>query len=141
MTRRAPAINLKRLAPRIGAACRAARHHLQLTQEDVAERVGLATEVYGRLERGNMTPSVPTLRKLCLCLNLSADVALALDDTAELPPRPAPEAEESADVRRLLRRVRDLPPDRVKILLQLAGVFAKDAGARSEPSPAAEDAA
>ncbi|MCY1083783.1 helix-turn-helix domain-containing protein [Archangium lansingense] len=141
MNRRVPAVNLKRLAPRIGAACRAARQKLQLTQEDVAERVGLATEVYGRLERGNMTPSVPTLRKLCLSLNLSADVALALDDTAELPPRPMLEEEQSADVRRLLRRARELPPDRLKILLQLANVFAKDAGARTEQPRAAEDAA
>lgn len=141
MNRRVPAVNLKRLAPRIGAACRAARQKLQLTQEDVAERVGLATEVYGRLERGNMTPSVPTLRKLCLCLNLSADVALALDDTAELPPRPITEEEDSPDVRRLLRRVRELPPDRVKILLRLVNVFAEDAGARSKPAPASEDAA
>lgn len=141
MSRRVPAINLKRLAPRIGDSCRAARQKLQLTQEDVAERVGLATEVYGRLERGKMTPSVPTLRKLCLCLNLSADVALALDDTAELPPRPVTEEEESPDVRRLLRRARELPPDRLKILLRLANLFAEDAGARSEETPAAEDAA
>jgi transcriptional regulator with XRE-family HTH domain len=141
MSRRVPAINLKRLAPRIGDACRAARHQLQLTQEDVAERVGLATEVYGRLERGKMTPSVPTLRKLCLCLNLSADVALALDDTAELPPRPVPEDEDSADVRRLLRRARELPPDRVKLLLLLASTFAKDAGARRGQPSATEDAA
>ncbi len=141
MSPRVPAINLKRLAPRIGDACRAARQKLQLTQEDVAERVGLATEVYGRLERGKMIPSVPTLRKLCLCLNLSADVALATDDAAELPPRPVLDEEQSPDVRRLLRRARKLPPDRVKILLQLAAVFAKDAGARSKQLPTAEDAA
>lgn len=141
MNRRVPVVNLKRLAPRIGAACRVARQKLQLTQEDVAERVGLATEVYGRLERGNMTPSVPTLRKLCLALNLSADVALALDDTAELPPRPMPEEEQSADVRRLLRRARELSPDRVRILLTLAGVFAKDSTARAKQRPAAKGAA
>lgn len=141
MSRRVPSANLKRLAPRIGNACRAARQKLQLTQEDVAERVGLATEVYGRLERGKMTPSVPTLRKLCLCLHLSADVALALDDTAELPPRPVSEEEESPDVRRLLRRARELPPERVKILLRLATLFAQDASARSDGAPAAEDAA
>jgi len=140
MSRRAP-INLKRLATRIGDACRAARHKLELTQEDVAERVGLATEVYGRLERGKMTPSVPTLRKLCLCLNLSADVALALDDTAELPPRPAPEEEESADVRRLLRRARELPPDRLRVVLLVASTLAKDVGADTKQPGASKDAA
>jgi transcriptional regulator with XRE-family HTH domain len=113
---------------------------MQLTQEDVAERVGLATEVYGRLERGKMTLSVPTLRKLCLCLNLSADVALALNATAELPLRSVAE-EPSPDVRRFLRRARELPLRRMKILLRLANLFAEDAGARSEEAPTAEDAA
>ncbi|HEY0092769.1 MAG TPA: helix-turn-helix transcriptional regulator, partial [Archangium sp.] len=42
------------LAATIGTAARAARVQANLTQEDVAERVGLATEVYGRLERGGM---------------------------------------------------------------------------------------
>jgi hypothetical protein len=68
-------------------------------------------------------------------------VALALNDTAELPPRPAPEAEESADVRRLLRRARELPPDRVKLLLLLASTLAKDAEARPKQLSSAEDVA
>ena len=72
----------KRLSKNIGESCRAARMKARLTQEDVAEKVGIATEVYGRLERGNMNPSVPTLRKVCLVLNLSADAALAIDKEA-----------------------------------------------------------
>lgn len=50
----------------VGKAARSARLRLGLTQADVAERVNLASEVYGRLERGIMLPSVPTLRRLSL---------------------------------------------------------------------------
>ena len=54
-----------KLARHLGKTARAARLLAKLTQADVAERVGIATEVYGRLERGAMLPSAPTLRKLC----------------------------------------------------------------------------
>ena len=57
----------------LGAAVRAARQRQELTQADVAERVGLATEVYGRLERGHMLPSVRTLLRICTVLHVSAD--------------------------------------------------------------------
>ncbi len=39
-----------------------------LTQVELAESIGTATEVYGRLERGKMLPSVPTLFRLCVAL-------------------------------------------------------------------------
>ncbi|MFP2934834.1 helix-turn-helix transcriptional regulator, partial [Pyxidicoccus sp. 3LG] len=68
----------KKLATTIGAAARAARTRLELTQADVAERIDVATEVYGRLERGGMLPSVQTLLKLCHELHVSADELLGL---------------------------------------------------------------
>src|SRR6218665_3222801 len=90
-----PGTMAKKLATRLGECARAARQRLNLTQEDVAERVGIATEVYGRLERGNMLPSVPTFRKLCAVLSLSADEALGLSSEASAswtPPPPPPAA-------------------------------------------------
>src|SRR5262245_52542921 len=72
----------KQLALTLGAACREARLRLNLTQEDVAERINLVTEVYGRLERGNMLPSVETLRRLSVALGVPADTLLSLS-TAE----------------------------------------------------------
>ncbi|WP_233610342.1 helix-turn-helix transcriptional regulator, partial [Corallococcus sp. AB049A] len=54
----------RKLAVSVGAAARAARLKAGLTQADVADRVGIASEVYGRLERGKMMPSVPTLFRL-----------------------------------------------------------------------------
>src|SRR5688572_15326348 len=66
----------KTLASRLGGAARLSRQRLNLTQADVAERIGIASEVYGRLERGHMLPSIQTFRRLCVVLSISADEAL-----------------------------------------------------------------
>jgi transcriptional regulator with XRE-family HTH domain len=109
----------KKLAMTIGAAARTARARLELTQADVAERIDVATEVYGRLERGGMLPSVQTLLKLCNELNISADELLGLASTGSSSRshhEPAPSPPERAEVRRLLRTVRQLTPSQVKLL-------------------------
>ena len=63
---------MDKLAQQIGRNARAARGLLGLTQSEIAERVGLAAEVYGRLERGTMLPSVSTLAKLADVLQVKA---------------------------------------------------------------------
>ena len=111
------------LASIIGTAARAARVRANLTQEDVAERVGLATEVYGRLERGGMLPSVPTLKKLSEILRIPSDVLLGLTPAQENfwakepPVRPT---EEPAEIRRLVRTVKKLEPTEFRLLSLLA---------------------
>ncbi|HEX5750381.1 MAG TPA: helix-turn-helix domain-containing protein [Archangium sp.] len=111
------------LAGTIGTAARAARVQANLTQEDVAERVGLATEVYGRLERGGMLPSVPTLKKLCEVLRIPSDVLLGLTPaqenfwTKEPPARPV---EEPGEIRRLVRTVKRLEPAEFRLLSLMA---------------------
>ncbi|MET0403480.1 MAG: helix-turn-helix transcriptional regulator [Cystobacter sp.] len=52
----------------IGAAARRVREGLKLTQGQVAAKAGIAAQVYGRIERGGMMPSVPTLRKIAAAL-------------------------------------------------------------------------
>jgi transcriptional regulator with XRE-family HTH domain len=115
------------LSTTIGKAARAARVRAELTQEDVAERMGLATEVYGRLERGGMLPSVPTLRKLCVVLRISADALLGLGPdhwgTQWGTPEPAPSKrapEEPPEIRRLIRIVKKLAPEEFRLLSLLA---------------------
>jgi transcriptional regulator with XRE-family HTH domain len=109
----------KKLASTIGAAARAARMRLELTQADVAERIDVATEVYGRLERGGMLPSVQTLLKLCHELNVSSDELLGLTQhgpstrsTVEVPSAPT----ERPEIRRLLRSMRQLDSSHMKLL-------------------------
>jgi transcriptional regulator with XRE-family HTH domain len=58
----------KKLTVHLGEMLKEARLKAELTQVDVADRVGVATEVYGRMERGDLTPSVPSLRRLCVVL-------------------------------------------------------------------------
>jgi DNA-binding XRE family transcriptional regulator len=52
------------LASTIAKNLRIARSRLGLTQEQIAERSGIATEFYGRLERGKSLPSIPTLLRI-----------------------------------------------------------------------------
>jgi transcriptional regulator with XRE-family HTH domain len=102
-------VTKKKLTEHLGGALRTARQEAALTQADVAERVGVATEVYGRMERGLLTPSVPSLRKLCLVLSLDANAVLGLGTrgVAWLT-EPASTSEEPPRLRRLLRTLRQL---------------------------------
>ena len=100
----------KKLTEHLGAALREARLKAEWTQADVAERVGVATEVYGRMERGHLTPSVSNLRTLCRVLRLGADAALGLEPH-ETPAwvKEGPAAEDDPPrLRRLLRTLRQL---------------------------------
>lgn len=100
----------KKLTVHLGEVLREARLKSELTQADVAERVGVATEVYGRMERGNLTPSVLSLRKLCMVLRLNASAALGLEagEAAAWLQEPEPTPKESPQMRRLLRTLRQL---------------------------------
>ncbi|HEX8437161.1 helix-turn-helix transcriptional regulator [Archangium sp.] len=118
----------QRLSKALGDTARAARQQAGLTQADVAERIGVATEVYGRLERGLLMPSVPTLRRLCVALHLPADKLLALSSTqppawAEAPPPPE---REGPQMRRLLRHARKLSPHQLRALSLVAATLHRE---------------
>jgi len=121
----------------IGAAAREGRLHLGLTQEDVADRLGIATEMYGRMERGTASPSIVTLRKLCVTLNLSADKVLGTtshDATRTADEAVLPQAPESRHMRRMIRRARKLTPHSLRLLCQLAALLPKKTPATSKPA-------
>jgi len=127
------------LAATIGSAARAARILANLTQEDVAERVGLATEVYGRLERGGMLPSVPTLRKLCVVLSIPSDILLGLREPGEenVKQEPPPRlSEEPPEIRRLVRTVKKLETPEFRLLCLLASGLRKLGELRKQKPPA-----
>jgi transcriptional regulator with XRE-family HTH domain len=105
----------RKLTEHLGDALRAARLEAELTPADVADRVGVATEVYGRIERGYLTPSVPNLRKLCLALRVDANAALGLDarEAAEWLKGGVPTPEDPPRLRRLMRTLRQLRDDQL----------------------------
>ncbi|WP_408888551.1 helix-turn-helix transcriptional regulator [Myxococcus faecalis] len=94
----------------LGMSARTARRNMGLTQAVVAERLGVAREVYARLERGHMLPSLHTLKGLCTVLRVPPHELLALDASIETPPGrkrppPTPRVESTAlvDLRKTLR--------------------------------------
>lgn len=96
------------LATTIGDATRAARKARGLTQEDVAEQLGVSTEFYARVERGASLPSVPTLASLAATLGVSADRMLGIGDGRSAPASARPDVR--PEVRRLLRRLGHASP-------------------------------
>ena len=100
----------KKMTVHLGEVLREARLKAELTQADVADRVGVATEVYGRMERGDLTPSVPSLRRLCVVLRVDANAVLNLKghEAATWLKESTPPPEESRRLRRLLRTLRQL---------------------------------
>ncbi|NBD12705.1 MULTISPECIES: helix-turn-helix domain-containing protein [Corallococcus] len=103
-----------------GAAARDARIRLGLTQADVAERVGIAMEVYSRMERGRMLPRAQNLRRLCDVLAVSADVLLGVGQgPSPVSPRATPRQEDSLELRRLLRTLRELEPRELKAVARV----------------------
>ncbi|MGZ3459461.1 MAG: helix-turn-helix transcriptional regulator [Archangium sp.] len=117
----------KKLTVHLGTTLREARLKAELTQADVADRVGVATEVYGRMERGNLTPSVLSLRKLCVVLRLDASVALGLEagEAAAWLKESVPTPEESPRLRRLLRTLRQLDSRQLTALGYVARTLAQ----------------
>ena len=120
----------KRLTAHLGTVLRAARTQASLTQFDVAERIGIATEVLGRMERGNMLPSVPTLRRLCHVLHVDANrvLGLQLKDVPTWLPPSEPGTEAPPELRRLLRMLRGLDAAQLTLMHGVTLALLKYAG-------------
>jgi transcriptional regulator with XRE-family HTH domain len=98
----------------LGGAALAARTRAGLTQAEVARGVGVQLEVYGRIERGEVFPSVPTLRRLCVTLGIGSDELLGLEGARE------PRGGEARALRRLANAARGLSVAQLKLLHRLA---------------------
>jgi transcriptional regulator with XRE-family HTH domain len=115
----------EQLQKSLGESARAARERLGLTQAQVARQLGLAANVYGRIERGGMMPAVPTLRRLVLALRMSSDVLLAVDgeDFARSLDAPASEANLTPEMLRLVSMLRGWSPAKVQRLIRVLKVL------------------
>jgi transcriptional regulator with XRE-family HTH domain len=102
------------LALTLGGAAFAARTRAGLTQAEVARGVGVQLEVYGRIERGEVFPSVPTLRRLCVTLGIGSDELLGLEGAL------GPRGRAGEALRRLTSAARGLSVAQLRLLLRLA---------------------
>jgi transcriptional regulator with XRE-family HTH domain len=66
----------KELNVQIGSRIRNAREDAKLTQEKMAESVDVSVQYVSDLERGIVGASVPTIIRICRCLNVSCDYIL-----------------------------------------------------------------
>ena len=92
-----------------GRRVRTLRRKLSLTQEELAEKVGISASFLGHIERGSRIASLETLVLLCNTLKASPQMLLAasLEDdlTAHMPPDISPE--ERAKLSAFLRMAQD----------------------------------
>lgn len=63
----------KEINIQIGEQIRLAREQSGLTQEQFAERIDVSPQFVSDLERGVVGLSIPTLKRVCLVLNVSSD--------------------------------------------------------------------
>jgi transcriptional regulator with XRE-family HTH domain len=99
------------LQKRIGEAARTAREALGLTQAQVANAAGMSPPVYGRIERGGMMPSVPTLRRIAAALGVSP--AVLLDMSAQEVPSSRNDL--SPETRKVVGLLRTWPESKVAV--------------------------
>jgi transcriptional regulator with XRE-family HTH domain len=114
------------LSVQIGGAARKARKALKLSQEDAAERVGVATEVYGKYERGELRPSTPTLVKLSKALGTSVDTLIGLTADSKATTSETTEPEDPAmprEFRRLRRTLRTMDNLQLATFTRMAGAL------------------
>lgn len=119
-----------RLPATIGQGARLARARAGLTQADVAEAIGMATEVYGRMERGRHLPSVPALMRVCLTLGSGPNELMGFSPVAQS--QGVPEARtlplglsDTPDTRRLLRLLGRLTRRQLKLIVRIAASFVR----------------
>ncbi|HYO56592.1 helix-turn-helix transcriptional regulator [Archangium sp.] len=102
-----PAVR-EQLAQALRETLRTARESAALTQVQMARRIGLGLSTYKRLERGIMSPGVPTLRKLSRALCLSLDALLG-PECARAVARAARPPRRKRPARSAVPRVQALP--------------------------------
>lgn len=69
-----------------------------MTQEQLAEKVGIDPNSISRIERGRLIPALPTLIDICNALEIGADMVLAFYIAVDTPIRWTPLAEKLESV-------------------------------------------
>jgi transcriptional regulator with XRE-family HTH domain len=87
----------------LGRNIRQARYRLGLTQEQMAERIDMAPEVYGRMERGHLVPRLERFVAICRVLGESPDQLISPPDGEELEAAPDPRIGTETSIKSLQR--------------------------------------
>lgn len=93
----------KEINIQIGERIRIAREAASLTQEKLADYVGVTVQYISDLERGIVGTSIPTLLKLCNVLKVSSDYILTGQQS-------------SPDLSPILQRLSQLSSDQMEIV-------------------------
>ncbi|MCG8400366.1 MAG: helix-turn-helix domain-containing protein [Firmicutes bacterium] len=96
----------------LGKKIKETRLKLGLTQESLGRRAKLHYSYIGQVERGNKVPSIKTLKRIALALNISMESLLYQEVGTK-------SADEDVLVREFVNAVRDCPPGEVKLLLNI----------------------
>lgn len=115
----------KELAKTIGTGARQARKALELTQEDIAERIGVSVEFYARIERGTSLPSIVTFARIASALGASGDMLLGRHQPAAVHGSAwvAPQTTDRPEIRRIVRRLRNARPGTLRLVSMLLKEF------------------
>ena len=76
-----------------GQVIQRTRKERGMTQEELAEKINIASNSISRIERGMLIPALPTLVDICNALEIGADLVLASYLSADTPIRWTPLAE------------------------------------------------
>jgi len=100
---------VEQLTGQIGDRLRARRAALELSQAQVAELATMTTEAYSRVERGVSVPTVATLLRLCLGLQLPPEALIGWSRSGEV----------NSKVASIIEHLHHVPPDALDVVEQL----------------------
>lgn len=106
---------------RIGRRAAEARRLAGLTQEQLAEQVGVSVQTVGRLERGEQAPPLARLEKIAEALGV---------DLADLMRAPARQTRRERALERLAVAVRLAPAEEIELVADLAEAVRRRASTR-----------
>lgn len=93
-----------RIANAVGKRIRQLRTAQNLSQENLALSAGLSTNYLGQVERGEKTPTIETIHKICSALDIPLPEFFILEDSGD-------EGKHSLAYHSILQSLKDLPPD------------------------------
>lgn len=104
----------------LGARLRELRLDRSLTLRGLADELRLDFTYLSKIENGADTPGEETLQRMARFFEVDADELLAL--AGRVPPELAERARREPNMGRFLRRLPDLPPDKMREIYDLAGI-------------------